>query len=430
MDASHSMNNLSEPETYPTRLYAWVQDIAATLDLPTVAARLATHIRELLQADYGLVYLLAEAEPPSQLVEVVGAAADWNTTPYIGALLCFEEDPLGLALRSGVGQIITHTPEAARLLQIPDVPPDSTALLCAPLIHEGEVIGVAAVARSVPAPAFVPDDMKLLLRLITPAATAVAHAKLYQIERECAVALRQSLAQQQEHDRLKDQFLQNVSHEFRAPLTIARGYIELLELELETLSPAQQDAVTVVARRLRMLSELVRDINTILHTKNPTVQHEPLDLAELVTHTGGDFCRSAERAMLTLTIEVEMAHAWVLGNSVQLLRVVDNLIGNALKFTPPGGRIDVRLRQNGDKFQLAVADTGVGMSPENIQHIFERFYQAEGLARWYPGEQGMGLGLTMVKEIIEAHGGQVQVESDLGKGSTFTVSLPVMQAAS
>ncbi|HNT76971.1 MAG TPA: GAF domain-containing sensor histidine kinase [Anaerolineae bacterium] len=424
------MNTSIVPQEHLNTVYVYIQDVAATLDLPTVTERLAVHTRDLLHADYVLVYLLAESEPPEQLVEVAGAAADWDVAHYIGTLLCFEDDLLGTVIHSGVGQRVAHTSSTARLLQLPDVPSAPTALLCAPLIHATGVIGVVVAARLTDAPPFTSDELALLQCLASQVTTAVAHAQCYQRERESVAVLRQSLAERQEHDRLKDLVLQNVSHEFRAPLTIARGYIELLECELESLSPEQREAILIVARRLRMLSELVRDINTILHAKSPNIQYEPVDFAALVREAAGDFCRAADKAALGLDVVVEDEPVWVLGNAVQLWRVLDNLIGNALKFTLPGGRIDITLRQTGDRVCLAVADTGMGISPGQLAHIFERFYQGEGLDRWHPGDRGMGLGLTMVKEIVEAHGGQVQVESDLGKGSTFTVSLPVMQAAS
>lgn len=422
------MNKSVAPQEHLNTVYVYVQDIAATLDLPTVTERLAVYARNLLHADYALVYLLAESEPPEQLVEVAGAAADWDVAHYIGTLLCFEDDLLGTVIHSGVGQRVAHTSSAARLLQLPDVPPAPTALLCAPLIHVTDVIGVVVTARLADALPFTPDDLALLQCLASQATTAVAHAQCYQRERESVAVLRQSLAERQEHDRLKDLVLQNVSHEFRAPLTIARGYIELLECELASLSPEQREAILVVARRLRMLSELVRDINAILHAKSPNIQYEPVDFATLVREAAGDFCRAADKAALGLGVTVANEPVWVLGNAVQLWRVLDNLIGNALKFTLPGGRVDILLQQTGDRVCLAVADTGMGISPEHLAHIFERFYQGEGLDRWHPGERGMGLGLTMVKEIVEAHGGTVTVESAIGKGSTFTLSLPALDS--
>lgn len=421
------MNNSVEHKDRWITLCPAIQDITATLDLATVAARLAAHARALLKADYGLVYLLAEAEPPSQLVEVAGAAADWDITRYLGMLLCFEDDLLGTVMRSGVGQSVAQTAEVAQLLRLPDLPSPPTSLLCAPLIHNNEVIGVVVTARSMPAPPFDADDLDLLLSLTSLTAIAVLHARLYRAEQDNTAALRRALAEQQEHDRMKDQVLQNVSHEFRAPLTIARGYIELLECDIDLLPPDHRDVISVVGRRLRMLSELVRDINLVLHAKSPTVQYEPVDLAALVRSAAKDFYHAAENAVLTLEIAVALEYAWVRGNSVQLWRVLDNLISNALKFTPPGGRIDVRLWQNGDRIQLEVADTGVGILPEKIPHIFERFYTGEGCDRWHAADSSMGLGLTMVKEIVEAHGGTVSVTSVVRQGSTFTVSLPVLE---
>jgi signal transduction histidine kinase len=136
-----------------------------------------------------------------------------------------------------------------------------------------------------------------------------------------------------------------------------------------------------------------------------------------------DFQVAAEQAGLSLTAQIADDLPPVSGDSQHLLRVMDNLLGNALKFTPAGGQISVSLWRDGAHAVLEVADTGIGIPHDQLGRVFERFYQVDGsMTRRYGGT---GLGLALVKEIVEAHGGQVGVSSVLGQGSTFTVRLPI-----
>jgi signal transduction histidine kinase len=148
-----------------------------------------------------------------------------------------------------------------------------------------------------------------------------------------------------------------------------------------------------------------------------------LDLANLMRKLLADFQVAAEQAGLSLTAQIADDLPPVSGDAQHLLRVMDNLLGNALKFTPVGGQISVRLWRDGPQAVLEVADTGIGIPPDQLERVFERFYQVDGSTTRRYG--GTGLGLALVKEIVEAHGGQVSVSSQVGQGSTFTVRLPL-----
>jgi signal transduction histidine kinase len=137
-----------------------------------------------------------------------------------------------------------------------------------------------------------------------------------------------------------------------------------------------------------------------------------------------DFQVLADQAGLDLQSDISARVPIVLGDAEHLRRVVDNLIGNALKFTPSGGRVAVRLSSRDGQVVFQVADTGIGIASEHLERIFERFYQVDGTTRRTHG--GCGLGLALVKEIVEKHGGGVSVESQPGQGSTFTVQLPAV----
>lgn len=260
--------------------------------------------------------------------------------------------------------------------------------------------------------------------LAAMAAIAIENARLYAEEQQRAAALARALEQQQELDRLKNEFIRNVSHELRTPLALIYGYAELLDDGgLGELQPDQREPVSVIARRTRMLHKMVDDLMIILETEAQAPQRKPLNLADLVRELLADFQIAVQQAGLTLVAELSPNLPKVPGDIESLRRVLDNLLGNALKFTPPGGQITVRLWAEGPAVMLEVADTGIGIPPDQLERIFERFYQVDGSTTRRYG--GTGLGLALVKEIIEAHGGKVGVESNEGRGSTFTLTFPI-----
>jgi len=183
--------------------------------------------------------------------------------------------------------------------------------------------------------------------------------------------------------------------------------------------------VNVMARRSRMLSKMLDDLLAILAAETHKMAMEPVDLAQLLETMLVDFQAAAKQSDIVLTADMAADLPPVAGDQVQLRRVFDNLLGNALKFTPAGGTVTVRLLPVDANLVLEVADTGIGIPADQLGRVFDRFYQVDGsTTRRY---SGVGLGLALVKEIVESHGGQVMVESQPDKGSMFRVTLPVMK---
>ena len=273
-----------------------------------------------------------------------------------------------------------------------------------------------------------PDEIRLLEGVAHQLELALENVRLLEEARLRADELAAALARQEELDRLKDEFIQNVSHELRAPLTLICGYAEMLDTgELGELQPEQQQSVAIIARRARILGDLVQDIMLILEAEASSPQPGPMPLDELALAAVEDFQMVTRQAGLTLQAEIAPHLPPVSGSHMYLRRVLDNLIGNAIKFTPEGGTITVRLRQEGQWVALEVSDTGIGMPADELEHIFERFYQVDGsIKRKY---SGVGLGLALVREIVETCGGSVTVESQVGEGTTFTVLLPIAAGA-
>ena len=224
------------------------------------------------------------------------------------------------------------------------------------------------------------------------------------------------------------QFSTDVSHELRTPLTAIRGQ---LEVALFTANTTEQykDAMVNALQDVEQLSNIVRALLLLSQAESGQVvlQMAPLDLAPIVEDITEQFQIPAEEQKLTLRAEVERSGCLVKADRTQIGRLITNLVSNAVKYTRPGGTVVVRLKPRlPDAVQFIVEDTGVGISKDHLPHIFDRFYRVRP-AHSSP-VQGLGLGLSFVAWIVQAHNGKIDVDSVEGKGTTFTVTLPVATA--
>jgi signal transduction histidine kinase len=225
-----------------------------------------------------------------------------------------------------------------------------------------------------------------------------------------------------ELDRLKDEFVSSVSHELRTPLTSISGYVELL-LEDEPLEQ-RRNYLQIVDRNAERLLGLVSDLLFAARLQDGRLEldRERVDLRTLVLEAVESARPRAESGQVTLAVDAQ-AVPLVDGERSRLAQLLDNLLSNAIKFTPPGGRVSVRVRAAGDMVRLEVSDTGIGMSPADRDRLFQRFYRAQSALEQQI--QGTGLGLYISRAIVDAHGGRIGVESEEGNGTTFVVDLPI-----
>jgi signal transduction histidine kinase len=221
-----------------------------------------------------------------------------------------------------------------------------------------------------------------------------------------------------------DAFLATLSHELRTPLTVSVGWIELLRGERLTHDKRHQ-AFEIVDRNLRMQIRLIEDILEASRIVSGKMRLElaSVPAVDLVLGAVEGMRPQADAARVTLDASCGPAFS-LRGDVVRLGQVVHNLVGNALRHTPPGGRIEVTLARDGDAAVLQVSDDGGGIDPAFLPHVFERFRQGE--RRRGGGNKGLGLGLFIVRHIVELHGGSVAAHSDgKGRGARFSVRLPL-----
>jgi signal transduction histidine kinase/HAMP domain-containing protein len=235
---------------------------------------------------------------------------------------------------------------------------------------------------------------------------------------------------EREAERAKQDFFALVSHELRTPLTAILGYVELLMSDDTDGFPAEHVRhLEVIDRNARRLVRLVGDLLFAAQVDGAPLLLEPgeVELAALVRDAVELARCRAEEAGIVLVTELESVERCI-GDRDRLAQVLDNLLLNALKFTPPGGRVVTRLTSADAQARIEVADTGIGIAAEDLPHLFDRFYRARNATG--QSVPGLGLGLTIVRTIVEGHGGAVSVRSRVGEGTSFTVVLPVAGSGS
>jgi signal transduction histidine kinase len=222
------------------------------------------------------------------------------------------------------------------------------------------------------------------------------------------------------------EFVANVSHELKTPLTSVQGFAQAL-LDGTAGTPAEQmQAAQVIYDESGRMHRMVLDLLDLARLDAGTLelQRASLDLAALLNSIAAKFAPQARAAKVNIRVETSALPA-LTGDGDRLAQVFTNLVDNALKFTPAGGSITLSAAQVSSGIQVQVTDTGTGIPPEALPHLFDRFYQADP-SRPGGSKHGAGLGLAIVKEIVRAHGGKISVLSQPGAGSTFTVNLPLV----
>lgn len=262
---------------------------------------------------------------------------------------------------------------------------------------------------------FTRQDAETMTILADIAGVAVARAQL-------AEQLAQAYRELNELDQVKTDFIAIASHELRTPLSVIMGYVSFLREEAGPEMAGQLDTVMGAAVHLRNLIQNMLNL-TYVDTGKATLNLRTLDLVGLVEEMVDDVGQTAVSRQHTITRHLPTTPLLVCIDPDVILTALNNLLHNALKFTPPGGHIDVILQQRTHEVWCSIRDNGIGVPEEKLEWIFKRFCQVESsLRRQY---EGLGLGLSIAQELVELHNGRIWAESSPGKGSTFTIALPL-----
>jgi two-component system NtrC family sensor kinase len=231
----------------------------------------------------------------------------------------------------------------------------------------------------------------------------------------------QDITYLKELDRMKSGFVYTVSHDLRSPLTAVLGYAELLE-RIGPLNDKQSEFVKRIRESVKDITELINDLLDLGRIEAGfDTRREVVRLDGVLRYTLDNLMQQAKEKNLDIQLSISPDLPPLRGNPIRLRQMLDNLIGNAIKYTPERKRISIELNAEDDQIILKVADEGPGIPPQDQPHIFDKFYRASNISE---ETSGTGLGLAIVKTIVEGHQGRIWVDSSLGKGSTFFVVLP------
>jgi signal transduction histidine kinase len=377
------------------------------MNLLPVLSRLAESAALVLQADAAAVCLLDDNGTHLSVAAIHGLLGAWLNRPPQEIESC-ALDHEALARRVAVMGDARPGSRAEQSGQ------DLRAELCVPLCHESKPVGTLHVYSN-QLMRFGENDATRLKPLADLGAAVIATA--------------QRVAKLETLEAHKAELMRVTTHELRSPVTVSQSLVRsVLKGYAGELTAKQAEMFTRVSRRLDLLETLINDLLDLAAGKAP----EPAKEGPVVLNT------SVGRAMLLLQPRAEdkglriklqpcRDQLIVRGTEEGLDRVFVNLVGNAIKYTPSGGAVTVSVQPVGQQARVEVADTGIGVSEDALPHLFEEFYRAPNAKAL--AEAGTGLGLAIVKDLVDRFGGHIQVKSAVGKGTTFTVTFPLLSAA-
>jgi GAF domain-containing protein len=395
------------------------QTVSSTLDLETVLTRIVSHAVQLSGTDGGAIY---EYDEDSE--EFLLRATDHMEEELINAL---RANPP----RLGDG-VVGRAAASREPVQVPNILEERAyaprmremlerfgfrASLAVPLLREDRIIGGLVVRRKSTGE-FRPEVIELMKTFATQSVLAIHNARLF---REIEDKSRQIEAA----NRHKSEFLANMSHELRTPLNAIIGFSEVLgERMFGELNDKQAEYTEDILSSGRHLLSLINEILDLSKVEAGRMELEvaPFDFPLAIDNARTFVRERATKHGINLDVTVDERLGDFIGDERKIKQILLNLLSNAVKFTPEGGRIGINARQADGAVEISVSDTGIGIAPEDQAKIFEEFRQVGG--DYAHKKEGTGLGLTLAKKFVELHGGKIWVESEVGKGSTFSFTLP------
>ena len=385
--------------------------INTTLDLKDVLNMILSSSLELLGGTEGSVMLLDADQKHLEVVSYRGPVMQ----PVVAGRTAVGEGIAGSVAARGQPMLIQGDQISGDLASTAHPERGIRSSMCVPLIRRNELLGVLNLNETEGKRRFTEHDLEALGLFAEHAAIAIGNAYLFEQERE-------SVHRLEELDRLKSDFVATVSHELKTPLTAIIGSATTLSKRASRMTPDQQATfVEMIERQGQRLLRLVQDILTSAHIESgmPKLRRELVDLRAASEVIVGDLRHTYEGREIVLETDPERPQVW--GDLGALQQILSNLVENALKYSDEGA-VRVFLSETPTETTIAVADQGRGISADKLDSIFDRFRQVDQSDTRATG--GVGLGLFIVKSLVEAHNGTIAVSSEEGKGTTFTVQLP------
>lgn len=395
-----------------TALYESAQTITSTLELNQVLEQLAQSTARVMNVEACSIRLLDETGTRLKLVAAYGLSEN-----YLQQGLVLENDALfrralaGETLNIGDATVDTRWPHPAQAES-----EGLHSILIAPLVGKKDGLGLVLAVSHTPYH-FNDEDAQFLVAIGRQGGIAIENALAFE-----------SLSQLEE---TKSKFVMTVTHELRSPISTIRSLLRTIVAGyLGALTDGQRDTMERVLRRADFLQMLIDDLLDLAAGKSDSLAHEtriavPLEkIIERVTKRLQVDAQDKEIELTCLAVTREPG-ATILATEDGVERILGNLISNAIKYTPRGGRVFVALNSSDGRAQIDVSDSGIGIPEESFPHLFNEFYRAPNAKAL--AQQGTGLGLAITKDIVARYGGQISVQSQVGAGTTFTVTFPVIE---
>jgi signal transduction histidine kinase len=398
--------SLSRPQTHEKRV-DWLErlieisrSLNSTLSLAPLLDRIVKAAQEFTQTEVCSILLVDQRR--GQLY----FKAATNLSGVRSIIVPMEGSIAGTVVQTGRPLVVPDVRKDPRWSPGVDEQTDFTtrSILTAPLIARDNVIGVLQAINKEGGEDFTEDDVELLTLLGDQAAVAVQNAILFQ----------------------QSDLISEIVHEMRTPLSSIIAYSELMQRRGATLEKCQQFA-DIIEHEADRLSEMAAHFLDLaqLESGRASMAQDSIELSTVIHMAIKVLTVQADERGIGLSVDIPAVLPPILGDAQRLHQVMLNLVGNSIKYCRPGDEITVVVRVEGKYLRASVVDTGPGISEDALPHIFERFYRVLGSEK---RASGSGLGLTITQHIVEAHGGEIGVTSKVGKGTTFSFTLPIEDA--
>jgi signal transduction histidine kinase len=394
------------------KLNAAALAVTSALSIEQMAQTIADEARKMIGARESLVVVRVEGEWAQDVRAVSLATTDvaGDLADALQSILGTSAIDLAVPVRLTDAELRDHS-FFRESLQTIESHVQLRGWLSAPLVtRDGTLIGFVQLSDKEEGD-FDQADERMIMKLAEVASMTIDNA-LHRAARQA--------------NRMKDEFLATLSHELRNPLNAILGWTRLLRTgELDRAATAH--AYEVIERNVKLQAKLMEDMLDLSRVQSGSLRFDrvPVDLCAVVDGVVESLRPTAEAKRLDFTCEVEANGMLISGDADRLSQVATNLITNAIKFTAAGGEVRVRVRRLAGRAEISITDNGLGIEPDFLPHVFERFRRGEGPGE--AGQEGLGLGLAIVRQLVELHGGEVRAESQgRGTGARFTVRLPLL----